>query len=326
MIKIGVIGGSSFAKENMIPTILELDNYFTLSGIASRSNEKALSLAKQFNTKGFDRYEDLLNEELDAIYLPLPNSLHFEWVKKALEKGLHVLVEKSIGCTYDEVVELNRLAEERKLALIENFQFRFHSQLAYVMGIIKRDLLGELRIVRSTFCFPPFPDKENIRYQKKLGGGVLLDAGAYPLKLSQLILGNDLEVTSSVLNFDKSKGVDIWGGAFLKQKNGNLFSQIAFGFDNYYQCNLEIIGSEGKLYTNRIFTAKKNFEAKIILETNKHGIEEIELETDEHFKNMLIYFYKCIRGMKNLNVEYVGNINQARLIEQVKQLAKNKES
>lgn len=318
MIRIGVIGGSSFATENIIPTILDLDDYFTLSGIASRSSEKAHSLAKQFNTKGFGQYEDLLNEDIDAIYLPLPNSLHYEWVKKALEKGLHVLVEKSIACTYDEVLELNQLAERRKLVLIENFQFRFHSQLEHLLGIIKNGLLGELRIVRSTFCFPPFRDDKNIRYQKKLGGGALLDAGAYPLKLSQLILGNDLEVTSSVLNFDKFKGVDIWGGAFLKQKKGQLFSQIAFGFDNYYQCNLEIIGSKGKLYTNRIFTAKKNFKPRILLETDKHGIKEIELETDDHFKNMLVYFYNCTMGKENLNTEYSGNINQARLIEEVK--------
>lgn len=324
MIRIGVIGGSSFAKENMIPTILDLKDYFTLSGIASRSTEKAQSLAKQFNTKGFDRYEDLLNENLDAIYLPLPNGLHYEWVKKSLENGFHVLVEKSIGCSYDEVVELNQIAEKRRLVLIENFQFRFHLQLNYIQGIIKQGLLGELRIVRSTFCFPPFPDKDNIRYQEKLGGGAIMDAGAYPLKLSQIILGNDLEVTSAVLNFDKSKGVDIWGGAFLKQKNGELFSQIAFGFDNFYQCNLEIIGSKGKLYTNRIFTAKKNFKPRIILEINNQSLKEIELESDDHFKNMLLYFCRCTQGMENLNTEYSENINQARLIEQVKSLASHK--
>ena len=204
--------------------------------------------------------------------------------------------------------------------LFENFQFRFHSQLKYILDIVNSGKLGELRCVRSSFGFPPFPDKDNIRYQKELGGGALLDAGAYPIKISQILLGEKLNVSASTLSVDKERGVDIWGGAFLKQGNGDLFSEIAFGFDHFYQCNVEIWGSNGKLSTNRIFTAKPGFKPEIIIETSE-GKELITLDSDNHFKNMLDHFYNLCVDATDRQEEYRQNINQARLISEMKEKA-----
>ena len=317
-IRIGVLGAANIAVRSVIPAIESLQERFELVGIGSRNASKKQDVDQQ---KLIDGYDNLLdNFSLDAVYIPLPNSLHFEWVRKALEKSIHVLVEKSLGCSYEEVVELNKLAAEKNLVLVENFQFRFHSQLKYVLDVVKEGKLGELRIVRSTFCFPPFPDKSNIRYKEELGGGALLDAGAYPVKISQLLLGEDLQVTSAVLN-NEDQEVDIWGGAFLQQKNGKLFSEIAFGFDNYYQCSLEVVGSKGRLYTNRIFTAGEAVTPSILLETNSEGPKEIKLNPDNHFRNMLVHFSELIKGNQDAGAEYNANINQARLLQEIKTLA-----
>lgn len=314
-IRIGVLGAANIALRSVIPSIQSLENKFELVGVATRSlNKEKESDELQY----MNGYQALLDMDIDAVYIPLPNSLHYEWVKKALEKDIHVLVEKSLGCNLNEVLELNQIAKKKNLVLVENFQFRFHSQLQFIREQLESKILGDIRIVRSTFCFPPFADSNNIRYKKDLGGGALLDAGAYPIKLSQIILGNDLEVTSAVLNKGKDQDVDVWGGAFLKQKNKNLFSQIAFGFDNYYQCNVEILGSKGKLYTNRIFTAKASFEPKIIVETNEKGLREITLNPDDHFKNMISHFYDLISGEKHPEREYEDNINQSRLLHELK--------
>lgn len=320
-IKIGVIGTANIAMRSVIPAIKLSPEYYELIGVASRGKANKF-LAEQIEF--FKGYDNLLNmKSLDAVYIPLPNALHYMWVKKALYKGLHVLVEKSLACSYKEVIELNKIAKAKNLALVENFQFRFHSQLEYIKSLLKENILGEIRIFRSSFCFPPFDDANKIQYKKELGGGALLDAGAYPLKLSQIILGNDLRVTSSVLNYDHNLGIDIWGGAFLIHSNGNLFSQIGFGFDNYYQCNIEIIGSKGKLYTNRIFTAPEGLEPTLFLETNTYGIEEINLDADNHFKKMLIHFYQCISGEADKNQEYIDNVNQARLMHELRNSSKN---
>jgi len=320
-INIGVLGCAHIAQNSVIPAINELNSLFSLMGIASRAQEKADQFAGRFNTKAFNDYAKLLEEPLlDAVYIPLPNALHAEWIEKSLKKGLHVLVEKSLACSYEEVKTLNELAKEKSLVLLENFQFRFHSQLDFIKKKVAEGKIGELRSFRSSFGFPPFEDKNNIRYDKGLGGGALLDAGTYPVKISQIFLGENLKVEAANLYYDHEKGVDIWGGAYLKQKNGNAFSGIAFGFDNFYQCNLEILGSKGKIYTNRIFTAPIGYEPVIELETAS-GRETIKLPGDNPFRKILTYFYDLVVLGEGSMQEYRQNINQARLIAELKEKA-----
>lgn len=317
-LKIGVLGCASIAERYVLPALQELAEY-EIFGIASRNKEKANSFAETFNTTAYYSYESIVeDQDIDAVYIPLPNSLHYDWVKKSLLSNKHVLVEKSMACHYDEVVELNELAKSKGLALVENFQFKCHSQLAYIKDLISKGTLGDIRQVRSAFGFPPFPDSDNIRYDESLGGGALLDAGAYPLKISQLLLGDDLEIATASLTTPDDYNVDIWGSATLQQKSTKITSQVAFGFDHYYQNAIEIWGTKGKLSTNRIFTAPPGFEPTLTLETAQ-GQETITLPSDHHFKKMLQHFYNVAINKINLEVEYAQNVNQARLIQELKQ-------
>lgn len=319
-INIGILGCANIAQRFIIPTLKELEE-FNILGIASRTKERADEFAKEFDTKPFYSYEDLLEvKNLEAVYIPLPNSLHYEWIKKSLNKNLHVLVEKSMACDYAEVVELNELARQKGLILIENFQFRFHSQIRYIKDLVDSGKIGELRNIRASFGFPPFSDTDNIRYKKALGGGALLDAGAYPMKISQIFLGTNISVDSASLATPSDKEVDIWGSAHIKQNSGKLTSQIAFGFDHFYQNNIELWGSKGKIYTNRVFTAAPGFEPTIEIETND-GKEMITLPSDNHFKNMLKHFYTLVILKESIDDEYSQNINQARLINELKEKA-----
>ncbi len=316
-INIGVLGCANIAERFVIPTIIELKQCFNLIGVSSRTEKKANEFAHKFNINTLLEYDSLLNmKDIEAVYIPLPNSLHYQWVKKSLEKGLHVIVEKTLACNYCQVIELNNIAQKNDLVLIENFQFRFHSQLIYIKNIIENGRIGELRNVRSSFSFPPFKDKKNIRYNKELGGGALLDAGAYTLMITQLFLGDDISVNASSLSIDDSDEVDIWGSAYIKQNNGPLASQVAFGFDNYYQCNLELLGSKGKITAERIFTAPPDFKPIIRLET-ENCTDKIELDSDHHFINMFVYFYKLITNKYDKKNEYKININQARLVQEL---------
>jgi NDP-hexose-3-ketoreductase len=316
-IRLAVLGMASIAQRSVLPEVINSDRY-VLAGVASRDAEKAKQNALSYHTSVFHGYDSILDKKFaDAVYIPLPNSLHFEWVMKALEQGLHVWVEKSLACNAQEVQMLNDKASEKGLALLENFQFRFHSQLSYFQDLVRSGELGSLRSIRSSFGFPPFSDAGNIRYQAELGGGALLDAGAYPLKISQLFMNDSLEVAASNLNYDAHKGVDIWGGAYLRESQGDLFSQIAFGFDHNYECSIELWGSKGKLYTNRIFTAPPNYSPVILLD--KGGKQtSIQLEPDHAFRNILSYFYDLIHDHVIRLSEYHQNKKQAFLLEQIK--------
>ena len=287
-INIGVLGCANIAERYML-TALSKSNFFELTGVASRSKEKADSFASIFNTIAYYNYESLLDSNLDAIYIPLPNGLHYEWVKKSLNKNLHVLVEKSLACNFDEVKELNLLAKNNGLVLMENFQFIFHKQLKFIQDQLDKGSLGEIKILRTSFGFPPFLDKGNIRYKKAIGGGALLDAGAYTIKVAQIFLGLEIYIDSASLHKPNDKEVDISGSAYIKNKNNSITGQIAFGFDHFYQNILEIWGSKGKLTASRIFTAGPGIKASVRLE-GSDASDNVYLIEDDHFLNILNRF------------------------------------
>lgn len=320
-VNIGILGCSKFAIRSMIPAIRELTDEYRLVGIASRRLAHAEQQAAAFQTRSFDGYQSLLDvPELEAVYIPLPIALHAEWIAMALERNLHVLVEKSLACTPDQVGHVHRLARDKQRVLLENFHFRFHQQLAWILDVIANGQIGALRCLRSAFGVPPFPDRDNIRYQKELGGGALLDVGAYPVKIAQILMGEDVSVRAAKLNMNSEQGVDLWGGAFLAQNRGDLFTEIAFGFDHYYQCSLEIWGSEGRLVTNRIFTCPRDVEPEIVIESQ--GKKEIhKLPADNQIRNLLIHFHRLACADGDVESEYRQNLNQARLIDELRRKA-----
>ena len=312
----GILSCANIAISSVIPAIIRASKETKIT-VASRNVEKAKTTAAQFGCEFVDSYQDLLDiETIDVVYIPLPTGLHHQWILKALEKGKHVLVEKSATSTYAEAQEIINLARKKKLAVVENFQFQHHSQHQYVLDLINNNEIGEIRSFRSSFGFPPFSEDSNIRYNKELGGGALLDSGAYVLKATSFLMGNEFEVKSSFLSHNKKLGIDWFGGAFLVNKEKNIFSEVAFGFDNFYQCNYEIWGSKGKITATRAFTAKADFNPTIILE--KQGFkEEIQLPKDDHFMNMIAYFTSII-ATQNFQKEWNNLLVQAKLIDQVK--------
>ena len=177
-----------------------------------------------------------------------------------VENGIHVIVEKSLTCSVSETEELVNLANENNLILVENFQFIHHIQQAYYK-LLKNNHIGEIRCLKAEFGFPPFSDKKN-KGIIALGGGALLDAGAYPIRIIQELLGQELDVSASSLEFDDNHGVDIWGSGLIKKKNSNITAFLSFGFDNFYQNSIQIWGSTGKISTDRIFTAPPDYGLK----------------------------------------------------------------
>jgi len=315
-INIGVLGGANIAKRSVIPTINKMDE-FELIAIGSRSKEKADSLANTFSCEGIDGYQGVLDrDDIDAVYIPLPTGLHKEWLKKSIEAGKHILCEKSLVENLKEAEEVIELAKQKNVLIMENFMFPFHSQQQYVRDLIDAGEIGEIRSFRSSFGFPPFKDKDNIRYQKDLGGGALLDAGAYPTKAAQMILGDDLYAASAHLKYDEATQVDLWGSAMLKSKSKSITAQLTFGFDHYYQCNYEIWGNLGKVTVHRSFTAGPGFSPKVTIE--KQGVKiEQALKPDDHFANILHNFAETIlKG--DFEIKYKELLNQSRLLTEIR--------
>ena len=316
---VGILGCANIATRSLIPAF-DNNKRYKVYAIASRSLEKAQGVAEKYACKAYGSYDELIaDKDIDVVYMPLPTGLHYEWGKKVLMVGKHLLSEKSLACTFDEVKELVDIARKNNVLLLENFQFRFHTQTQWVRDTIASGKLGEIRCFRSSFGFPPFKDADNIRYSKKLGGGALLDAGAYTVKSMRVILPQEnFKYKSSTIVTPKGSDVDIYGGAHFESENG-VIAELAYGFDNYYQCGFEIWGSKGKLTSTRAYTAPATLCPKVILETNEEGRKEIELPACDHFDAVVDYFAKCIDGGM-YEGEYEENLIQAERLSQMKNL------
>lgn len=321
-IRMGIMGTAAIATRSIIPALQRMPNRFELYAVASRSLAKAEAEAQLHGIQAYGSYEALLNDpNVEAVYIPLPNALHREWVLRALEAGKHVLCEKSLGTSLEEVNEMVEAAKTRHLALVENFQFRFHDQLRTLKSYLGMDgavsRIGALRTVRCSFGFPPFADQENIRYSRELGGGALLDAGAYMTKIVHILLGDQAELQGAALVYDPAMGVDLHGsGTFVEPQTG-LTAHVAFGFDHFYQCGVEVWGTQGRLRTNRLFTARADFSPVFELETASAGLHTVSLPPDDHFVNMLNYFGTlCVPEQEAHRMkEYSENLRQAAMLQ-----------
>ncbi len=312
-LKIGVLGCANIAQRSVIPAIKSIPE-FHLIAIASRTSAKASIFAQEFNCEPVEGYQNLLDrKDIDVIYMPLPTGLHEEWVIKALDAGKHILIEKSLAMNYDSAHRMVDMARNKGLLIMENFMFLYHGQHQFVKGLINNGDIGEVRCFRSSFGFPPL-DTNNFRYDKELGGGALLDAAAYTVRASQLFLGDDLWVEAATLNSINSE-VDLFGGAYLKSNNG-LFAEVAFGFDNFYQCNYEIWGSKGKIIAQRAFTPSPKFKPTITLEIEGEVINN-EVDMENHFISILNEFERCIVE-NDVESKYEEILNQSRLLQELR--------
>ncbi len=315
---IAILGMASITKRSIIPTLSIIQDKLNLKAIGTLGNKGKIPSYIKENICIYETYEDAIEDQnIDAVYIALPNALHYEWIKKALQNNLHVICEKPFTCDYVNTKELINIAKNKNLVLMETFQFRFHKQFDFLNKLILRKTLGELRSLKINFCFPKL-NSNNIRYSKSLGGGSMLDAGCYCTKLSHLLLGNKIKLEGSILNKSKKLDIDLWGSAFLIDSTQGVSSYINFGFDNYYQCNIELLGKEGKLTTNRIFTAPLDYSPQIKLETN-FGNQNINIDPDNQFLNMFLYFYKLIASNNKdlVDKEYDEILINAKLINEI---------
>lgn len=317
-LRVGILGCASIAKRSLGPSFAAHEA-FDLVAIASRTIEKAAAFAGQYGVRPCS-YDELVNaQDIDFIYCPLPTGLHHEWVGKCLRAGKHVLCEKSLACSFDEVRDLVETARARKLFLMESFQFRFHAQNLFVRQLLADVAIGPIRQVVVRFGIPPFPEgAANIRYSTKLGGGALLDNGAYTIKAATYLLGSDITVLAAMRGGETEElgGVDLTGSIMMRTKDG-IPIQTAYGFDHFYQNGYEIWGKNGKIITTRAFTARGDFDAPVIVET----LSGCETKTfrDDHFARLLDYVVSKIHA-GDYSSEYAECESQARILQAVREV------
>src|SRR4051794_35240292 len=185
MFRFGVLGASYFALHKMIPA-MQAGGDTPVAAIASRDATKSVEAARALGIpKTYTRYEDLLADaDIDAVYIPLPNHLHVPWAERAAAAGKHVLCEKPIGCTALEASRLLAARDRHKVLIAEAAMVRMHPRWLAVRSLLREGRIGALRSFVGTFAYR-LNDRSNVRYDRSMGGGVLLDTGFYPVTMSR---------------------------------------------------------------------------------------------------------------------------------------------
>ncbi len=276
--------------------------------------KKAGMFQEAYGGKVFCGYRSLIQSgEVDAVYIPLPPAMHFKWAKFALEHGLHVFVEKPSTTSFSDTKELICIAEKWKLALHENYMFAFHSQLQEVADAIGSGEIGEARLYRINFGFP-YRGAGDFRYSKELGGGALLDCGGYVLKYADLLLGGSAEITQASVSYADGMDVEVFGSGVMENKHGQAV-QVAFGMDNDYRCCIDIWGSKGTIFSNRILTAPADFVPTYTI--SKNGSAKTRtMQADDAFQKSIYKFLNCIKEQKERTDNYKTLLRQQYLVEQ----------
>ena len=320
MSNVGILGCASIARKFMISATTESTD-FTLAGIASRDPQKAADLARESDCKSYHSYQDLLHDDsIDAVYIPLPTGMHYEWVSKAVSAGKHVLCEKSLCERLEQTVEIMELAEKKSVVVCENFMFEEHTQIDTAKSLIDDGRIGEIRSITASFGFPPFVDVDNIRYSSDLGGGALLDAGAYVIKAAQIFAGSNITCLGATLDY-QGRSVDILGSALLYSDKTKITAHTSWGFNNFYKCEIDLWGSKGRITLDRAFTAGPVISPKIAV-VDKTGQEVIVVPRENHFVNMLGKFAKLIRHEESREQYTLKVLDQSRLLNEVKKVAR----
>ncbi|MBM6885151.1 Gfo/Idh/MocA family protein [Pseudoflavonifractor phocaeensis] len=285
--RLGILGTSEIAFRRFLPALSKCPD-ITYAGVASRTPEKGKAFQETYGGCVYASYDALLADDtIDAVYVPLPPALHFEWGKKVLESGKHLLMEKPFTTRVQDTEALLKLAEEKGLTVHENYMFLYHGQLAKIKSLIADGTLGKIRLYRMSFGFP-MRGQNDFRYKKELGGGALLDCGGYPVRLALELLGDKLQVVYSKLVQPEGFEVDLYGSAVMENEVGEV-AQISFGMDNAYQCQLEIWGSKATLIAPRIFTAGDGVKPTLIIRTS-FDESKLELDADDQFLHSIESF------------------------------------
>jgi xylose dehydrogenase (NAD/NADP) len=203
----GVLSTANIGRAAVNPAIQASANG-VLVAVGSRDAERARAFAEHASIpRWHGSYEALVDDpEVDALYIPLPNSMHLEWSVRAAEAGKHVLCEKPLALDAGECREMQAAAEANGVKLMEAFMYRFHPRTGKVLDMVRSGALGELRILRSAFSFR-LTRPGNIRMDPALGGGALMDVGCYCVNVSRTMVGGEPVAAQARANWAPS-GVD----------------------------------------------------------------------------------------------------------------------
>jgi predicted dehydrogenase len=288
----GIISTANIGVEKVIPA-MQAGQLCEIVAISSRNEENAKAAADKLHIPMyFGSYEAMLaSPDIDAVYNPLPNHLHVPYTIKALEQNKHVLCEKPLGMSAKEVEDLIKVAATKPhLKVMEAFMYRLHPQWQKTKELVTEGAIGKVQNIHSVFTYFN-TDPTNVRNQKDIGGGGLMDIGCYSISLSRFLYGSEPISALATADFDPTFGTDRLVNGILEFANGT--ATFTCSMQAAPSQRVSILGTDGRIEMETPFYPVDDKPTQVVL-INKEGEKVYTFDKINHYTLQCDAFSKAI--------------------------------
>lgn len=318
-VKWGVMGTAFICERSTFPGMMQADNC-EMYAIAGRNMEKARFFKEKYGfQKAYGNYDELLNDpDVEAVYIPLPNTMHYEWTMKALTKGKHILCEKPLAPTKKQAEEMFATTEKNHVFLMEAFAYQHSPYLKEIEKEIEKGTIGEIRYMESAYITSDY-NKNNIRMRKETLGGCTYDLGVYNTSLILRIMKDEPIKIKAVSSFSE-EGIDTLTSVVMEYSDEKkaVFSSgmiLATDLDQHID-RFEIQGTKGSIkgtgfefngdgelsFTISIFAGQKEVRKVIVPQNYRLEVEQ---------------FGRCVSGIETPAVTKAFSLANARIVDEI---------
>jgi predicted dehydrogenase len=291
-LRIGILGAAHVTPMALIRPARAVPQAQVVA-IAARDPARALAFAKRHAIpRAHATYAGLLADPaIEAVYIPLPNSLHARWVIQALYAGKHVLCEKPMAANATEAEQMARAAADAERVLMEAFHYRYHPLAARMQAIVASGELGTIRQIETALCFP-LPNPRNIRYRFDLAGGATMDAGCYAINLLRFLSGAEPTVVAARAR-RASPQIDRWMRAdfrFADGRSGRM--TCAMLSTTIFRAQAIVTGDQGVLRVTNPYLPQLFHRIEV---RAADGVRREHITSDSSYIHQLRAFVRAVR-------------------------------
>lgn len=315
MLRIGILGAARIAPRAIIEPARIVPGV-EIAAVAARDPARARDFAGKYGVPQVHETYDALIEDagINAIYNPLPNSLHAEWTVRALKAGKHVLCEKPLAANAEEATHMAAVARDSGLILVEAFHYRYHPLAARMKAIVDSAELGPIRHIESHFCVMNFA-RRDIRYRHDLAGGATMDLGCYSINLIRFLAGAEPAVTSATARLSSPQLDRFMQADFLFPDGRTGRVVCALLSNRFWVASARVFGDIGELSVLNPFMPHLFYHRLKVRSAAGTRTERVPAETT--YTHQLRAFARAVRGEVTLPTDAEDAVANMRVIDAI---------
>jgi predicted dehydrogenase len=318
--KLGILGVSNLFITKVLPSLVT-STVVEVYGIASRNGEKAKEAASKYGIpKYYSSYEELLQDKaIDMVYIPLPNHIHAEWIKKSADYGKHIICEKPITLDAAEAQAAIDYAHKKGVQIMEAFMYRFHPQWRRALELLRFAEIGRITSIHTFFGYNN-TDPNNIRNIKETGGGAILDIGCYAVSTSRFLLQAEPKRVISTMDIDSAFQTDIVVSAILDF--GRVRTLFTVGTQTYPYQKVQVYGTGGIMTIEIPFNMYPDVPAQVTIQKDV-STRTLELGPADQYQLEFEEFALAVQEGKATPTSAVDAVNNMKVLDALFKSAKS---